>query len=114
MSSFDKEIPDATGVHPTDPDTGAQWTSQEIGSTAEMNTQGVELAAMPDNTFEVYKKGKSTITVTIDPIIKKDIRLKWTYELGDVETPTEDINVGYDDTGVGFTDSVDDATPDFT
>ena len=75
-----------------------------------MSTHNVELAAMPDNTFEIYKKGKSTITVIIDPLIKKDIRFKWTYELSDVETPGVDINAGYDDAGIGFTDTVDDLT----
>ena len=107
-----KEIPACEGVYPTDPDIRTQWTSQEVGSTAETNTQGVELAVIPNNSIEVYKKGKTTITVTIDPLIKKDIRLKWTYELGDVETPAADINSAYDasdDAGIGFTDGAGDA-----
>ena len=101
-------LPACEGVYPTDPDISTQLTSQDIGSTAEMNSQSVELAAIPDNSIELYKKGKTTITVTIDPIIKKDIRFKWTYELSGLETPAV-----YEDALVGSTDGFDDrVSPD--
>ena len=62
----------------------------EAGLTAE---NGAQLAFLPDsNSIEVYKKGNSTISIKIDPIIKKDFRIEWTYKLSEV-----DVNAGYED-----------------
>lgn len=73
----------------------------ETGLTAE---NGVPLAILPDShSIEVYKNGKSTITLTIDPIVKKDFRFEWTYKLSEV-----DVNAGYE-VPLGFTDGSADA-----
>ena len=65
-------------------------TGDETGLTAE---NGVHLALLPDShSIKVYKNGKSTLSVTIDPIIRKDFRFEWTYKLSEV-----DVNVGYEE-----------------
>ena len=57
--------------------------------------------------FTLYGDDKTGISIHVDPIIKKDIRLEFRYELGAVEIPTGDeqsFSTGSDDASVGFTD----------
>ena len=57
--------------------------------------------------FTIYGDDKTGISIHIDPIFKKDIRLEFRYELGAVDIPTGDeqsFSTGYDDAIVGFAD----------
>ncbi len=58
----------------------------------------------------IYGDDKTGISIHIDPIFKKDIRLEFKWELGAFERPTGDEQSfstgydGYDDAIVGFID----------
>ena len=57
------------------------------------------------NVFEIYGDDNKKITLTIDPIFKKEYKFEFTYELGAVEIPAVDVNSGYDDATVGCVDN---------
>lgn len=82
----------------------------QMGRDTPENIESAELALLPKgNSIEVYKHGKSTIMLKIDPLIKKDIRLEWTYELSSVEQPAVDTRAGYESPLAGATDVTGDA-----
>ena len=56
------------------------------------------------NVFEIYGDDTQKITITIDPIFKKEYKLEFTYELGGIETPAAENNSGYADV-VGVIDN---------
>lgn len=52
------------------------------------------------NVFEIYGDDTQKITLTVDPIFKKEYKLEFTYELGCIETPAAEDNPGYDVVGL--------------
>lgn len=62
--------------------------------------------------FTIYGNDKTGISIEFDPIIKKDIRLEFRWELGavDVNYDCDDYS-GYDDAVVGFADVFDSFAP---